>query len=242
MTETVDTRDEAVERLARWYETPPVLTKDRETAATLRALLARAERAEKERDEARSYLAALMLTYHPEVEPLPDLKGVCTQIDNAMSGMWQKREAARREGMRAAASAGKAAALQHLEVGARMGLRATIGGAAQAAHDAIMAMLVKEAENAPRAKVAARVEAAQREGLREAADLCDELHEHTPGVCAAAIRALLEDAPRAVAEAQPVARRTECVERWSDCADGEYDPRCCRFPKSCSCALLEAGR
>lgn len=25
-----------------------------------------------------------------------------------------------------------------------------------------------------------------------------------------------------------------CVEAWSGCGDGEYDPRCCRFPKSCS--------
>lgn len=26
-----------------------------------------------------------------------------------------------------------------------------------------------------------------------------------------------------------------CVSRWPDCHAGEYDPRCCRFPKSCSC-------
>lgn len=25
-----------------------------------------------------------------------------------------------------------------------------------------------------------------------------------------------------------------CVARWPDCEEGTYDPRCCRFPKSCS--------
>ena len=26
-----------------------------------------------------------------------------------------------------------------------------------------------------------------------------------------------------------------CVKRWPECESGAYDPRCCRFPKSCSC-------
>ena len=30
-------------------------------------------------------------------------------------------------------------------------------------------------------------------------------------------------------------RDPECVQRWPECEDGAYDPRCCRFPKSCSC-------
>lgn len=30
-------------------------------------------------------------------------------------------------------------------------------------------------------------------------------------------------------------RDPECVKRWPDCVDGEYNPSCCRFPKSCSC-------
>jgi hypothetical protein len=29
-------------------------------------------------------------------------------------------------------------------------------------------------------------------------------------------------------------RDPACVERWSACDFGLYDPRCCRFPKSCS--------
>lgn len=29
-------------------------------------------------------------------------------------------------------------------------------------------------------------------------------------------------------------REAECVERWPECFSGGYDPRCCRFPKSCS--------
>ena len=34
----------------------------------------------------------------------------------------------------------------------------------------------------------------------------------------------------------PDNRDPECVERWPECEDGMYDPRCCRFPKSCSCS------
>jgi hypothetical protein len=29
-------------------------------------------------------------------------------------------------------------------------------------------------------------------------------------------------------------RLAECVEAWPECEAGLYDPRCCRFPKSCS--------
>jgi len=31
-----------------------------------------------------------------------------------------------------------------------------------------------------------------------------------------------------------------CVERWPECDFGLYDPRCCRFPKSCSCTSYSA--
>lgn len=30
-------------------------------------------------------------------------------------------------------------------------------------------------------------------------------------------------------------RDIECVAAWPECQSGGYDPRCCRFPKSCSC-------
>jgi len=33
-------------------------------------------------------------------------------------------------------------------------------------------------------------------------------------------------------------RLKSCVEAWPGCAEGEYDPRCCRFPKSCSCDII----
>lgn len=33
-------------------------------------------------------------------------------------------------------------------------------------------------------------------------------------------------------------RNPACVERWPECADGEYNPACCRFPKVCSCDEL----
>jgi hypothetical protein len=30
-------------------------------------------------------------------------------------------------------------------------------------------------------------------------------------------------------------RSPDCIEKWPECESGAYDPRCCRFPKSCSC-------
>lgn len=32
----------------------------------------------------------------------------------------------------------------------------------------------------------------------------------------------------------PRPRLKDCVETWPECYEGGYDPRCCRFPKSCS--------
>lgn len=41
-------------------------------------------------------------------------------------------------------------------------------------------------------------------------------------------------------ESLDAARRLQsCVEAWPECATGEYDPRCCRFPKSCSCTVYD---
>lgn len=36
-------------------------------------------------------------------------------------------------------------------------------------------------------------------------------------------------------ERLPDNRDPECVANWPECWSGGYDPRCCRFPKSCSC-------
>lgn len=33
-----------------------------------------------------------------------------------------------------------------------------------------------------------------------------------------------------------------CVERWPDAETGEYNPHCCRFPKSCSATVYDADR
>lgn len=32
-------------------------------------------------------------------------------------------------------------------------------------------------------------------------------------------------------------RNPSCVEQWPECGSSEYDPQCCRFPKSCSCYI-----
>lgn len=34
-------------------------------------------------------------------------------------------------------------------------------------------------------------------------------------------------------------RLRACVERWPECETGEYNPACCRFPKSCSCDIYD---
>ena len=36
------------------------------------------------------------------------------------------------------------------------------------------------------------------------------------------------------------ARDPDCMARWPECEVGGYDPRCCRFPKSCSCWIVPA--
>lgn len=33
-------------------------------------------------------------------------------------------------------------------------------------------------------------------------------------------------------------RDPECVKAWPECASSEYDPACCRFPKSCSAGVV----
>ncbi len=34
-------------------------------------------------------------------------------------------------------------------------------------------------------------------------------------------------------------RLRACVEAWPGCETGEYNPSCCRFPKSCSCTVYD---
>lgn len=37
-------------------------------------------------------------------------------------------------------------------------------------------------------------------------------------------------------------RLAHCVEAWPDAETGGYDPKCCRFPKSCSATVYDADR
>jgi hypothetical protein len=39
--------------------------------------------------------------------------------------------------------------------------------------------------------------------------------------------------------AAPTRRLRACVEAWPECREGGYDPRCCRFPKSCSATVYD---
>ena len=54
-----------------------------------------------ERDNAMGYLSRLLKALHPTIEPLPDLLGVCTQVDNVQAG--QREEIARLHAALAAA-------------------------------------------------------------------------------------------------------------------------------------------
>lgn len=40
---------------------------------------------------------------------------------------------------------------------------------------------------------------------------------------------------------QPARRLKSCIEQWPECETGDYDPRCCRFPKSCSASVYRDG-
>lgn len=48
--------------------------------------------------------------------------------------------------------------------------------------------------------------------------------------------------PASVPSPPEPARDPRCVEAWPECQSGAYDPRCCRFPKSCSCQQSSPGQ
>lgn len=41
---------------------------------------------------------------------------------------------------------------------------------------------------------------------------------------------------------RPPRRLASCVARWPGCDEGLYDPRCHRFPKTCSCTVYDPER
>jgi hypothetical protein len=99
--------------------------------------------------------------------------------------------------------------------------------------------------------VDARVQQARRDAREEAAreidcamrELFGDADEYKQGwnagleAGAAAIRALSDTPPGMVLDqlAQQDLRASDCIKQWPECESGAYDPRCCRFPKSCSC-------
>jgi hypothetical protein len=50
------------------------------------------------------------------------------------------------------------------------------------------------------------------------------------------VLAVLDPVEAAPTAAEPT-RSPVCVAAWPECYSGGYDPRCCRFPKSCSCTV-----
>ena len=64
-----------------------------------------------------------------------------------------------------------------------------------------------------------------------------EMAGEKPEIITAAIRAL-SDTPSDMVPGQLAKqdlRSPDCIKQWPECESGAYDPRCCRFPKSCSC-------
>jgi hypothetical protein len=58
-----------------------------------------------------------------------------------------------------------------------------------------------------------------------------------------AIRAIPLPAPQREIASSPTPTEVcdpNCMARWPECEVGGYDPRCCRFPKSCSCWVTPA--
>jgi hypothetical protein len=102
----------------------------------------------------------------------------------------------------------------------------------------------------------ALMEAARDSALEEAARRLEELHknhkykpetgegsEHDTGYYRAIAEGVthirvLSDTPSGMVLdqlAQQDLRAADCIKQWPECKSGAYDPRCCRFPKSCSC-------
>lgn len=52
----------------------------------------------------------------------------------------------------------------------------------------------------------------------------------------------LSPAPLVIDEVRPRRRLRACVEAWPDCETGDYNPSCCRFPKSCSADIYDPDR
>lgn len=44
------------------------------------------------------------------------------------------------------------------------------------------------------------------------------------------------------ARPKPTPRLRQCVENWPDAEEGEYNPSCCRWPKSCSATVYDPER
>lgn len=73
-------------------------------------------------------------------------------------------------------------------------------------------------------------------GQTEFPDLCDHCRRAYPCETIQALEAE-DEAPAAVWK-RPL-RHKECVEAWPECESMAYDPRCCRFPKSCSAEMTQ---
>jgi hypothetical protein len=58
----------------------------RRVAAAISILAADRDALRAERDKAQGYLSRCLQALYPNIEPLPDLLGVCTQIDNVLAG------------------------------------------------------------------------------------------------------------------------------------------------------------
>lgn len=98
--------------------------------------------------------------------------------------------------------------------------------------DAVLALVAEKQQAEGRAEeLNAACEAA---GLPRNASVSGLIEHHRNNAAlASAFDALSAVSPEATADN----RDPNCVALWPECEDGGYDPRCCRFPKSCSCGV-----
>lgn len=93
------------------------------------------------------------------------------------------------------------------------------------------------------AAVEAVMDVAQDEGwFNPYPELRAALHSdppNSPRDTPQAARGAAEGAGEGSGERMVDRRDPECVKNWPECSSMDYDPRCCRFPKSCSAGTFE---
>ena len=102
-----------------------------------------------------------------------------------------------------------------------------------------LVQFVWEKDECARANSAMYFDMAERiQALQAARDECDRTH---------GITVVSDDFDYSISVngrllATTETRQFDCLQQWPECSSGEYNPACCRFPKSCSVAEVAPYR